>query len=177
MGYHALLSLLQFIGLLAAGSLTTLQLVGLPTTMVVFTISVVLGLFTNLAGLIISFVAVEYFHGVRGEDEDFIVAGVLHYWWIFYISDLLGMLGSGWFLLSCLSLVHAILPLTIAIVLDILGILLLIVLYVIHNVIIVQRQTYKLLPTCEATVTQDGSATAETTEYKRRIYITTVDNK
>jgi hypothetical protein len=88
------------------------------------------------------------------------------------------MLGSGWFLLSCLSLVHAILPLTIAIVLDILGILLLIVLYVIHNVIIVQRQTYKMLPTSDVTVTQqDGSATAGTTEYKRRIYITIADNK
>ncbi len=137
--YQAFLALLQFVGLLFVANSN--QSDNLRT---LFVVVAFLGFLTSISGVGISFIAVEYFHGIRGENIKFIVHGVLEYWFSFYVSDLLGMLGSALFVLEGMVLIHrSLIHWWIALPLDCIAVIVMVTLYLLHKKIIVNPQRYE----------------------------------
>ena len=103
----------------------------------------VLGFLISGVGAIVSFIALEYFNGVRGESPAFIVSGVLNYWRVFYISDLAGFASTVIFLSTVMVMVHSSLPPQLAYATNALFFACGVVVSISHLLIIPRRQEYK----------------------------------
>ena len=76
------------------------------------------------------------------ETSELIVAGVMRYWKVFYLSDLLGFLSTSLFLSGVLCMIHDSLPFTVCVVIDIVGGVAGVCVVVAHYLVIIAKQEY-----------------------------------
>ncbi len=138
--YQAFLALLQFIGIVLIGSGNN-QLNNCQTACIIISF---IGFLVSMSGVGISFIAVEYFHGIRGENLKFIVYGTLEYCFTFCLSDVFGMIGSWLLGITVMLLVHNSLQLWCAVLLDCVALAVTIGLFLLHRKIIVNPQRYEV---------------------------------
>ena len=97
-------------------------------------------------GAVVSFIAIEYCNGIRGESLGLIVAGVLAYWKFFYLSDLFAFMANLLFIVALMMFAQVLLPshFGLACLLDVCLAVAAVLLMIAHRIIIQQRQVYKL---------------------------------
>jgi hypothetical protein len=101
--FHGLLTGFQFLGIQGTGSTDgTIQEVAL--------FLLALGFCASALGSLVSFVAVEYCLGLRGESDSMVTHGILRYWRFFYLSDLSGFASTLCFTGAVNVLIHSTLP-------------------------------------------------------------------
>jgi hypothetical protein len=95
------------------------------------------------AGGIISFLATEYYHGIKGETPNMIVHGVMKWGWFFFLSQLLAVLATGIFAAGVMVAVHDILRPELAFTVNAVGALVAIPICCMQPIIILKKQVYE----------------------------------
>ena len=103
LGFHSYMAGFEFLGLsFAIDPSDNLGLVSIGILTFSFLLSAL--------GSMISFIAIEYFTGVKYEPEEMIITGILKYWWFFYVSDIAAFFSTVGFIGAVNVLVHVNLP-------------------------------------------------------------------
>jgi hypothetical protein len=135
LGFHAFMAGFEFLGLSF----------GVDSTDNLGTISkgfLTIGFLLSGIGSVVSFIAAEYFNGVKNESDEMIVVGFLKYWRFFYLSDLCGFGSTVAFMVAVNVLIHIHLPAWAAFSLNGFTGAAGIVLFIFFKMIILDRQTY-----------------------------------
>ena len=103
LGFHSYMAGFEFLGLsFAIDPSDDLGVVTIGILTFAFLLSAM--------GSMISFIAIEYFTGIKNESEEMIVQGILKYWWFFYISDIVAFFSTLAFIGGVNVLIHINLP-------------------------------------------------------------------
>mmetsp|Transcript_25793 Transcript_25793/g.43281 ORF Transcript_25793/g.43281 Transcript_25793/m.43281 type:complete len:255 (-) Transcript_25793:245-1009(-) len=136
LSFHGFLTGFQFLGVsFEAGGDN-----GTVITVALFLLA--LGFICSGVGSIVSFIAIEYYNGIKGESPAMIVHGVARYWKFFYTSDLLAFLSTALFLVAVQVLVHSVLPSILPYIVNIVFLCMAIPAAACHFIIIPRRQRY-----------------------------------
>ena len=136
--YHAFMCGFQFIGISGWEPRSDTDQWVVHATLVLLS----LGFLCSAFGSIFSFIALEFYGGMKSETSELIVAGVIRYWKIFYLSDLLGFLSTSLFLSGVLCMIHDSLPFTVCVVIDIVGGVAGVCVVAAHYLVIIAKQEY-----------------------------------
>jgi len=140
LGFHGFLTGFQFLGV-AIGTSSEGDIMNAA----LFLLAV--GFIFSSIGSLVSFIALEYYNGIKGESKEMITHGILQYWKFFYTSDLLGFASVVTFLVSVNVMVHSVLRRPYAIAVNALCGVLMITVATAHLYIIPRKQEYpSLLP-------------------------------
>lgn len=105
LSYHGFLSGFTFLGMCQWTSIKEVDEI-----VTAYTAALVGSFLCCSMGSMISFIALEYFNGMRGESTTAIVFGILKYWRFFYLSDILAFLSTALFLSSVEVMIYKSLP-------------------------------------------------------------------
>lgn len=139
LGFHGFLAGFQF---LSIGGLD----VGDNDNGNIGTFLLTIGFLLSGVGSLFSIItAIEFYNGVKFETNEMIVLGVLNYWKLFYLSDIIAVLSTGVFLLAIQFLVHFYLRHGFAVAINVICGVLLVPVLAMHYLVIIRGQRYQVL--------------------------------
>lgn len=129
----------QFVGLVLENSITSK-----PVYLKVAYFILSLGFVLSLFGCFISYITFKYFRSIKNEKMEFIEEGLIKYNNIFMLSYVIPFCNSALFLVPINILIYNILDVYFAVSFNVFSITMFIVGFVLHQIVIVNKQVYKI---------------------------------